>query len=104
MFVIYTVPQVVTQTLWFMSLSLVSYVAPITHYNSGSWNRLGFVPTYCSQNISTILDCLTNSSYLLYSSYACYNYRDTVNVQCNVETGNYIRVYCCVCCLMYAFL
>ena len=91
-FVIYTLPQVVTQTLSIMSLSLVSYVALMTHYNSGYWNKLGFVSTYCSQNNSTILDCLTNSSYLLNSSYYCYNYKDTVNIRCNVQTGDYMHV------------
>ena len=90
MFVKYNVLQAVIQTLiCFILLSFVFYVAPITQYNSGYWNKLGFVSTYCSLNDSTILDCLTNSSYLLYSSYYCYKYEDTVNIQCNAQTGDY---------------
>ena len=100
----YSVLQVVIQTLiCFILLTFVSFVAPITQYDSGYWNKLGFVPTYCSPNDSTILECLTNSSYLLYSSYYCSKYKDTVNIQCNVQTGDYKCIYCCLCCLRDKF-
>lgn len=72
--------------------------APLSSPNNGSWSTIGYVAKYystyrapsCSYN-SSILDCLTNSSYYLTSYYAryyyCRNTRDTLYIQCNFDMG-----------------
>ena len=63
---------------------------PITRVNSGGWPIFGFGPySSCSKSYSSLFSCTSYSSwYRTYSGY-CNKNRDTVELQCTVDTGQY---------------
>ena len=63
---------------------------PITRVNSGGWPRYGFGPySSCSPSYSSLFSCSSYSSWYRTNLHICNINRDTVELQCTVDTGQY---------------
>ena len=61
---------------------------PITRVNSGGWPRYGFGPySSCSPSYSSLFSCDSYDSWWRTETHHCNINRDTVELQCIVDTG-----------------
>ena len=63
---------------------------PITRVNSGGWPIFGFGPySTCSPSYSSLFSCDSYDSWWRTETHHCNINRDTVELQCIVDTGQY---------------
>lgn len=70
-------------------------LGPITTINSKQyWSRFGYLAPSSVSCPSTrkLATCLTTSSYYLNSYSYCYKYRDTITINCDMDTSKLILV------------
>ena len=97
---IYTlIKAVIMQLIIWCVISLYTYfcLEPITHVNNGPPGvAFGYIARryYSCVNKINISSCLTTSGYYLRSSFYCSTSRDSLRIDCNVDTSKFFLFAC----------